>query len=78
MFCLQPTDFEKIDIDETHRGKKCLLCGKVKILEKAKAEFRTVNGVTYRLEEDELWHETYIENNLKGMLIASNENVLYD
>ena len=57
-FCFKPTDFERLDIDENHRGKKCLLCGEVKVMEKAKAEFRMVDGISYRLEDDELWHET--------------------
>ena len=57
MFCQQPADFEKVDIDEKHRGKKCSLCGKIKILEKAHGQYRTVDGTLQLLMEDGEYHE---------------------
>ena len=79
-FCLQPADFEKFVIDEKTRGKKCLLCGEIKVLDRARAFFRSVNGVLYLFnDEDELYHETKIIK-LPGGAIQQviTEKVLHD
>lgn len=68
MFCLKPTDFERVDIDAKTRGKKCLLCGKVKEMEIAQCKFRTFEGKSQRLEEDGEWHTVEVMDVGKGAI----------
>lgn len=50
--CNEFTDFERIDVDKKHRGKKCKKCGFVKVLENASAYF--VYGVLIPDYDDDL------------------------
>lgn len=78
--CGTPTDFERVDISDIERGKKCLKCGHVKVMPIASASFVTEDGVSYRLEEDGLYHEVEIRYVWKKgeelMHIATNDKVL--
>lgn len=67
MFCGQPADFEKFIINDKTRGKKCLLCGKTKVMERARGQYKKIDGVMKLLwHEDEEYHEVALMDVGKG------------
>ncbi len=67
-FCKKPADFERIDLGEKERGKKCSLCGKTKILKNASGIYKKIDGIM-KLKIDGEFREVALMEVKKGWQI---------